>query len=84
MMHRTQLLLEERQYHRLKSEAARRRTSLSGALRAILDQALGHTDPKAALKKLAGFISCEVQAAEDLDKYIYREDWREDPRKRME
>lgn len=82
-VHRTQVLLEEWQYHRLRTEAARRRTSLSGTLRKILDQTLGRKDPKAALKELAGFIRDAPDLGKEHDRYIYREDWREDPRKRV-
>lgn len=77
-MQRTQILLEEWQYHELKKVAAMEKTSLSGAVRSLLSRLLTPQASEKERRKIVGFIKGgPPMSGKDHDRFIYREDWRE-------
>ncbi|GBD31905.1 MAG: hypothetical protein KatS3mg081_2379 [Gemmatimonadales bacterium] len=76
---RTQVQLDRRQYERLKEIAFRRGSSLSAALRALLDEALGlqpqPPDPKKIREIRLAFVGSGRDSARDVarhhDRYLY-------------
>lgn len=75
---RTQIQLERRQYERLKRLAAERGQSLSGVLRALVDEVLGESpSPTAVRDARLGFVGAgrDTQGRRDVarrhDRYLY-------------
>jgi predicted DNA-binding ribbon-helix-helix protein len=73
-LHRTQVLLEHRQYQRLKRLARQEGISLSALLRQILDASLAQSisqSKKSNLKRLAGLGHDEELSGRDHDQALY-------------
>lgn len=75
---RTQIQLERRQYDRLKALAAQRGQSLSGVLRAIVDDALGDNRGRADVRESRlGFVGAgrdaegKIDVAREHDRYLH-------------
>ena len=74
---RTQVLLERRQYERLKELAFKRGNSFSGVLREVLDQALEMkpAESRAVREALLKFVGsgrdAERDVAREHDRYLY-------------
>lgn len=75
MMHRTQILLEERQYAALRAWAKRRDRSLSEAVRQAVDRLLGAGQKRGRGSRLADicgiFSDPGGLSSRDHDKYLY-------------
>lgn len=70
-MHRTQILFEEKQYAYLKELSKRRKRSISGVMREILDS---HADKTGAfsLSSIEGIAEDRSAYGKDHDKWLYR------------
>lgn len=72
-MHRTQLLLEDKQYELLKQRATEEGKSLSRLLREIIDQVLDGKKKRHSFRELAGIAKGPGGfSGRDHDKILYR------------
>ena len=79
-MHRSQILLEPRQYYYVRDEARRRNMSLSALIRQWIDQQMdtkiGDNLEEDPFWEMIGMGSDDPDVARNHDMYIYRIDWR--------
>lgn len=76
-MHRTQILLEDRQYRLLRERARRQGVSMAGLIRAILDRELSGPPggQESGLWEIVGIDEGDASAvSERTDRYLYGKD----------
>jgi hypothetical protein len=83
-MHRSQILLEEWQYQYLRDEARREGKSISQIVRELITERMesrrGEALQDDPFFDIIGMVSSgDGRVAEEHDKYIYTNDWRQDP-----
>ena len=70
-MHRTQILLEPSQYHRLKEKAAAQNVSLGECIRRLIDRMLGESQKGDPLASFAGVLKDRECRSADYKKFLY-------------